>query len=96
MAGRGFAQSAGVSRTFQGGKGGTKATKAATRDKVLAKGKNSRGQTVTVREAGGDNALVGGNRRAGSASVGLGTVRTGRKPKQPKSLGVSGGGGAKS
>lgn len=81
-----FAQSGGINRTFGGGKGGTPATKAATRDKVLAKGKNARGQTVTVREAGGDNALVGGR---ASSKYG------GRKTKQ-KNLGVSGGGGAKS
>jgi hypothetical protein len=79
------AQSGGINHTFGGGKGGTKQTKTATRDKVLAKGKNARGLTVTVREAGGDNALVGG--RGGRRSSGRNAV---------KNLGRNGAGGGKS
>lgn len=85
------AQSGGKNSTFGGGKGGTKESKTSTKDRVIGKGKNARGLTVTARSETGDKALVRGSGRAAKAGKLSTTGGAGRARKQPSSLGKKGG-----
>lgn len=73
-----FAQSGGVSNSFQGGKGGNAYGREATRNQVKARGTLNSGTGYKIREDGGDLTLVPG------AHGGAGRLRLSTKGNRGK------------